>query len=207
MKKEWRKHEKELYLPKNKPVVIQLPEFSFFTIKGTVNTGDDTFWYYSVALYALSYGIRMSYKWSEPPVGYADYTVYPLEGEWDLIDPSLYTKGPVNKDNLKFELMIRQPEFCTKTLFDKVKETALKKTKNLLINQVEFKNITEGKCLQVLHLGSYDDEPESFAKMADYCEKNGLTRLFSCHREIYLSDFRKVIPEKLKTVLRFKIKN
>ncbi len=149
----------------------------------------------------------MSYKWPEPSADYADYTVYPLEGEWDLINPSLYTKGPVNKDNLKFELMIRQPEFCTGALFDKVKEMAFKKTKNQLINQVEFKKITEGKCLQVLHVGSYDDEPESFAKMVDYCDETGLKRVSACHREIYLSDFRKVAPEKLKTVLRFKIED
>ena len=113
MKIEWRKHEKAYYLPKNAPEIILVPSFNFFSIKGTGNPNSTVFGDYIAALYSLSYAIKMSYKWDTPPEMYTEYTVYPLEGVWDIADKSTYVEGSLNKDNLAFDLMIRQPGFVT----------------------------------------------------------------------------------------------
>lgn len=205
MKKEWRKHEKNIYLLKNTPELIEIPPFNYFTIKGKVNPNDKAFGEYIIVLYSLSYGARMSYKWDNPPVDYYEYTVYPLEGVWDIADKSKYVPGVIDKDNLAFELMIRQPSFVTEDLANQIIELTKQKKPHNLLEQVEFKTICEDSCVQMLHLGSYDDEPNSFELMKQFCIKNNLKRTSMKHREIYLSDARKTKPEKLKTVLRFKV--
>lgn len=205
MKKEWRKHEKEIYLPKNKPVLIDVPTYNYFAIKGEVNPGNPLFGDYIAALYTLSYAIRMSYKWEQPPVDYYEYTVYPLEGVWDLKDHSKYVPGEVDKDNLAFELMIRQPEFVSEEFAKMILKETLNKKPDSLIQQVEFKKIYEGLCLQMLHKGSYDDEASTFDVMTQYCDENNLKRVSMKHREVYLSDFRRTATLNLKTVLRFKV--
>lgn len=205
MKNEWRKHEKEMYLPKSKPEIIDIPTYNYFTIHGDVNPGDPVFGDYIAALYTLSYAVRMSYKWDEPPENYYEYTVYPLEGVWDLKDHSKYETGEVDKDNLSFELMIRQPDFVTEEFAKMIINNALMKKPDALIRQVEFKRIHEGLCIQMLHKGSYDDEASTFDIMTDYCDENNLERLSMKHREVYLSDFRRTATENLKTVLRFKV--
>lgn len=206
MKKEWRKHEKTYYLPKQKPEIIEVPEFKFITISGEGNPNSDNFVSYIEALYGIAYGIRMSYKWTDPPKGYYEYTVYPLEGVWDLIDPSLYDGKTVDKDNLKFELMIRQPEFVDEALFKRVVKAVIEKKSEGLFSSVEFKIISEGPCIQMMHKGSFDNEAMSFEIMENYCQESGHERVSKVHREIYISDPRKTAPEKLKTVLRFKIR-
>lgn len=206
MKKEWRKHEKGYYLPKQKPEKIEMPTFKFITICGAVNPNSEAFGKYIEALYGIAYGIRMSYKWDIPPKDYYEYTVYPLEGVWDLIDLTLYKEETVDKDNLKFELMIRQPEFVDDALFKLVAETAMKKKANELIARVEFKTISDGPCIQMMHIGPFENEAATFKEMEVYCHEIGHERHSKTHREIYISDPRKVAPEKLKTVLRFKIK-
>jgi len=200
MKHEWKKHEKALYVPKNKPEVIDIPALNFFTIEGQGNPLAKEFSDCVEALYATSYAVRMSYKGDHQIPGYFEYTVYPLEGIWDLIDPS---KGPLDKNNFKYKLMIRQPEFLNvedATLFI---EMAYQKKNKPRIQDVQFESISEGRCIQMLHLGSYDDEPASFEQMEAFCTDQGLIRKSKIHREIYLSDARKVAPEKLKTTLRF----
>ncbi len=205
MKKEWRKHEKKIYLPKNKPELIEIPSFYYFTIKGEGNPNAEAFGEYITVLYSLSYAARMSYKWDNPPADYYEYTVYPLEGVWDIADKSKYVPGVVDKDNLAFELMIRQPGFVTEDLANQIIELTKQKKPHDLLVQVEFKTICEGSCVQMLHLGSYDDEPNSFELMNQFCIKENLKRTSMKHREIYLTDARKTKPEKLKTVLRFKV--
>ncbi|MCK8061598.1 MULTISPECIES: GyrI-like domain-containing protein [unclassified Fusibacter] len=202
MKHEWRKHEKEIYLPKKTPQVIDLKSIGYFTLKGEGNPNDPFFADYIQALYAVSYAVKMSYKSDDVPQGYYDYAVYPLEGVWDLKDKA---KGAKDKDNLVFELMIRQPDFLTEDLAKCFIEKAYASKKLDLIKQVEFKTITDGLCVQMLHLGSYDDEPASFDLMQAYCKEHGLTRISMTHREIYLTDARKTSPDKQKTVLRFKV--
>ncbi|MBI9103671.1 MAG: GyrI-like domain-containing protein [Spirochaetales bacterium] len=205
MKHEWRKAEKELYLPGKNPGVIEVPSMKYFVISGKGNPNDEFFGNYIEVLYTLSYGVRMSHKAGNPPEGYFEYTVYPLEGVWDISDEAKKKGGPLDKNTLVFDLMIRQPDFVTSDFAFEIIERIKKKKPHKLLEQVRFESLTEGKCMQMMHLGSYDDEPASFARMESYCTKEGFSRVSKVHREIYLSDVRKVTPEKLKTVLRFKI--
>jgi len=207
MKHEWRKSEKEIYLPKTKPEHILIPAFNYFTIKGKGNPNNEFFGEYIGALYAVSYGVRMAYKGDNPPKGYFDYTVYPLEGVWDVGDKEKHIKEGFSKDNLIFELMIRQPSFVDVKFAKETIERAKAKKPHELLEKVEFKSIDEGNCVQMMHIGSYDDEPQSFRKMEEFCEENGLMRKSMLHKEIYISDPRKSQPEKMRTVLRFKVED
>lgn len=206
MKHEWRKKEKELYLPKTKPEVIDIPEFNFLTISGEGNPNSEFFSEYIGALYAVSYPIKMTLKKRSKPDGYSDYTVYPLEGVWDINEEAKKTfNGTINKDDLVFKLMIRQPGFISEDFANEMIESARRKKPNELISEVKFERIIEGKCVQMMHIGSYDNEPESFEVMEAFAKSEKLRRVSKIHREIYLSDFRKVAEEKLKTVLRFSV--
>jgi len=206
MKHEWKKNEKQFYLPKNKPELISVPEFKFFTIEGNGNPNDEFFAEYIGVLYSLSYGIKMSPKKGIEPKGYFDYTVYPLEGVWDLNEKAKKSfDGTINKTDLVFKLMIRQPDFVDKDFALQILEQTTKKKPHDLLEQVRFEEIIEGECIQMLHLGSYDNEPESFKLMESFAEQEKYSRKSRTHREIYLSDARKVSPDKLKTVLRFNV--
>lgn len=207
MKHEWRKKEKAFYLPKQKPEFITIPEYNFITLSGEGNPNSEAFGECIGALYAISYAIKMTPKKMEnKPEGYYDYTVYPLEGVWDINDKAKETfDGTINKDDLVFKLMIRQPDFVTKTFFKQMLEIVKAKKPHPLLNDLKFEKIAEGPCVQMLHVGSYDDEPASFKIMESFAKEEGLKRLSKIHREIYISDFRKTPVEKLKTVLRFKV--
>jgi hypothetical protein len=203
MKHEWKKNEKHFYLPKNKPELISIPKFKFFTIEGSGNPNDDFFAEYIGVLYSLSYGIKMSSKKGIEPKGYFDYTVYPLEGVWDLNEEAKKSfNGTINKNDLVFKLMIRQPDFVESDFTLQILEYTKKKKPHDLLEKVRFEEIIEGDCIQMLHIGSYDDEPASFSIMESFAEQENYRRKTKTHREIYLSDARKVSPEKLKTVLR-----
>jgi hypothetical protein len=205
-KHEWRKHEKELYLPKNQPTRMTIPAFNFFTIEGQGNPNDDFFAEYIGVLYALSYAVKMSPKKGLAPPNYVDYTVYPLEGVWDITDEAKKKKSDVlDKNSLVFKLMIRQPDFVSAAFASRIIEQTKRTKPHELLAKVTFETIQDGECVQMMHLGSYDDEPESFHKMEDYARNLGLVRGSKTHREIYLSDARKVSSEKLKTVLRFMV--
>lgn len=206
MKHEWRRQEKQFYLPKNKPEVINIPEFQFLSIYGEGNPNGKSFPEYIGVLYAISYAIKMTLKKSTPPKGYVDYTVYPLEGVWDISEEAKKTyDGRLNKDDLVFNLMIRQPSFVEASFVAEMIALTQKKKPHSLLEHVKFQKISEGACVQMTHIGPYDDEAATFKTMEDFAAKNGLHRLSKVHREIYLSDFRKVSPEKLKTVLRFQV--
>lgn len=206
MKHEWKKNEKQFYFPKNKPELISIPKFKFFTIEGNGNPNDDIFAEYIGVLYSLSYGIKMSPKKGIEPKGYFDYTVYPLEGVWDLNEEAKKSfDGTINKNDLVYKLMIRQPDFVESNFAMQILEMTKKKKPHDLLEHVKFEEIIEGDCIQMLHLGSYDNEPENFKKMEDYASSEGYNRKSMLHREIYLSDARKVSPDKLKTVLRFSV--
>ena len=206
MKHQWRKHEKAIYLPKSKPQTVQVPAHKFFMIKGTGNPNDDFFAEYIGVLYSLSYAVKMSPKKGNTPEGYFEYTVYPLEGIWDISDEAKQSNSKeLDKDSLVFNLMIRQPDFVTKEFAVEMIEQVKKKKPNKLLDEVKFGTLEEGLCVQMLHLGSYDSEPESFKLMEEFSKENSLKRISKIHKEIYLSDARKTSPEKLKTVLRFKV--
>ncbi|MGI6320370.1 MAG: GyrI-like domain-containing protein [Bacteroidales bacterium] len=206
MKHEWKKDEKQFYLPKNKPELISIPKFKFYTIEGKGNPNDDFFAEYIGVLYSLSYGIKMSPKKGIEPKGYFDYTVYPLEGVWDINEDARKSFNiTINKNDLLFKLMIRQPDFVDRDFAMQILEQTKKKKPHDLLEQVNFEEIIEGDCIQMLHLGSYDNEPESFRFMESFAEQNNYFRKSMIHREIYLTDARKVSPDKLKTILRFSI--
>ncbi|MCK4979967.1 MAG: GyrI-like domain-containing protein [Candidatus Delongbacteria bacterium] len=206
MKHEWRKKEKATYLPKNKPETITLPPQKYFMIEGKGNPNDAFFTEYIGVLYSLSYGVKMSPKSGIAPDDYFEYTVYPLEGIWDISDEAKENyDGKLDKNSLTFNLMIRQPDFVIEEFAKEIIEKIKKKKPHKLLDEVKFGIIEEGKCVQMMHLGSYDNEPESFQLMQEFCDKNNLKRISENHKEIYLTDASKVAPEKLKTVLRFKI--
>jgi hypothetical protein len=207
-KHEWRKKEKELYAPKQVPEIITVPPFKFVTLSGAGNPNSEHFSECIGVLYAMSYAIKMNLKkLTEPPKGYQDYTVYPLEGIWDLkAEAKKAQSNTFNKDDLVFKIMIRQPDFVTEDFFKDMLALTKKKKPHELLDEVQFETIEDGKCVQMLHVGSYDDEAASFRQMEEFSRTQGRKRLTKSHREIYLSDFRKVPAEKLKTVLRFWVK-
>ena len=204
MKHEWRKHDKELYLPKAVPTVIDVPEYAYFTLSGQGNPNDEPFGEAIGVLYSLSYAVKMLPKREPAPKGYYDYTVFPLEGVWDLIDAAKAGE-PLDKNNLKYTIMIRQPDFVTDKLAAQITAWSAMKKPHKLLSNVRFERITDGPSMQMLHLGSYDDEPASFAIMQKFCDNNGYIRSQQTHKEIYLTDARKTAPEKQKTTLRFSI--
>ena len=202
-KYEWRKKAKELYLP-NQPTKIEVPEMKYFTIEGKGNPNSEHFKSNIEILYALSYAIRMMPKKGITPDGYFEYTVFPLEGHWDL-DEEGRKLDYLNKDHLVYKLMIRQPEFVSEDLFQYAINHVKQKRKEMVLERIQFEHITEGLCVQSMHIGSYDEEPETFRLMEEYCLQNNLIRAEKTHKEIYISDARKTPPERLKTVLRFKV--
>ncbi len=206
MKHEWRKAEKNIYLTKATPEKITIPEFRFFTIQGEGNPNDASFSRYIEVLYSLAYAVRMSPKKGFVPERYFEYTVYPLEGVWDLNEHAKenYT-GELDKNALVFTLMIRQPKFVDESYAEMIVDQVRKTKLNDLLDLVKFESLSEGACIQMLHIGPYDEEPKSFKLMEAFASKANLKRTSKTHREIYLSDPRKVAPEKLKTVLRFMV--
>jgi len=206
MKYEWRKQEKNLYIPKQKPELITVPEQKFFMIKGKGNPNGEEFAEKIGVLYSLAYAIRMMPKQGFTPEGYFEYTVYPLEGVWDLTDEGRKSEI-LNKDELVYRIMIRQPDFTTDDVLERAFELVRKKKPHPYLDDVLFHTMEDGLSLQMLHVGSYDNEPQSFQVMHEYAENHQLERTSFVHREIYLSDFRKVASEKLKTVLRFKVES
>lgn len=199
---EYKKDYKHLYVPKTKPAIIDVESMPFIMINGTGDPNGKEFARATEALYSLSYAVKMSYKRDHVPAGYYEYTVFPLEGIWDLID---YSKPASDKSNLKYMIMIRQPDFLTDELFMRFVEQTNKKKPNPYLEKAVFDEVTDGLCCQAMHIGSFDDEPESFARMEAYCQENGYVRSAKTHREIYLSDPRKTEVSRLKTVLRFSV--
>ena len=207
MKYEWRKKDKTLYLPKNQPEMIDVPAMNYLVLEGHGNPNDSSFAEAVEGLYAMAYGIRMLPKQGITPEGYFEYTVFPLEGVWDLDAQGveMMVQGAeltALKEHFIYKVMIRQPDFVTPDLVEMVRERVMKKKKNPRIAGVSFESMDEGKALQIMHLGSYDSEVASFDRLEAYAEANGLVRQGHQHKEIYLTDPKKVAPEKLKTTLR-----
>lgn len=200
---DYKKDFKTLYMPKTAPEIVDVPSMPFFTLSGSGDPNREAFAEETAALYSLSYAVKMSYKSDDVPASYYEYTVFPLEGVWDLLDRS---KPATDKSNLKYKIMIRQPDFLTEPMFERFLEQTKKKKPNPFLGQVRFERISDGLSCQMMHLGGFDDEPQSFARMETYCEEQGFIRTSLLHREIYLSDPRRVEPAKMKTVLRFPVR-
>jgi hypothetical protein len=204
MKYEWKKQERELYLPINQPEIVSVPKLKFFMLDGKGNPNAEEFSIAIGVLYSLAYAVKMLPKKGVIPEGYFDYTVYPLEGVWNLAKEA-ESWEILDKNHLIYTIMIREPDFVTAKLAAEVINSLKIKKPHALLDNVKFDSLEEGLCVQMLHIGSYDEEPKTFSIMEDYCTQNNLKRTTKIHREIYISDARKTQPDKLKTVLRFKV--
>ena len=200
MKYEWRKEEKSLYGVKASPKVVDVPEQSFIMLDGTGNPNLPGFAEEVSALYALAYAIKMDYKKSHTNQEIQDFTVYPLEGIWQQKE-----QGELVKEELIYTIMIAQPSFISKEMVEEALERVKVKKPNPHYEKIRFETIKEGKCLTMLHLGSFDSEPLSFAKMDAFCKENSLNRRSLFHREIYLNNLNRTSPDKLKTILRYQV--
>lgn len=205
---DFKKEYKELYQPKSKPQITAVPPMNYIAVRGTGDPNEDGGAYQQAisVLYAVAYTLKMSYKTDYKIAGFFEYVVPPLEGFWrqDNVDGVNYS----DKSGFHWISVIRLPDFVTKTDFDWAVQTAAKK-KHLDCSSAEFLTIEEGLCVQIMHVGSYDDEPASVAVMDEYLAQNGYANDLTAerlHHEIYLSDPRKTEPEKRKTVLRHPIK-
>ena len=205
---DYKKEYKEFYMPKNKPGIVEVPAMNYIAVRGKGNPNVEGSEYkQSIGLlYAIAFTIKMSKKGSHQIDGYFDYVVPPLEGFWWQEN----TDGVDYNDKSAFNWIsvIRLPDFITKADFEWAVETATKK-KKLDCSSAEFMTIEEGLCVQIMHLGAFDDEPTTVALMDAYLEQNGYVNDMSkdrLHHEIYLSDARKVAPEKWKTVIRHPVK-
>ena len=205
---DFKKEYKEFYLPPAKPVIVTIPKANYIAVRGKGDPNDEGGAYQQAigVLYAVAYTLKMSYKTDHRIEGFYDYVVPPLEGFWwqEGIDGIEYS----DKSTFCWISVIRLPDFITQADIDWAVETASKK-KKIDCSSTEFLTIDEGLCVQIMHIGPYDNEPASVALMDRFLEENGyendlsVTRL---HHEIYLSDARKVAPENLKTVIRHPIK-
>ncbi|MFK4567011.1 GyrI-like domain-containing protein [Enterococcus sp. UD-01] len=205
MKYEWRKQEKDFYLPK-KPTVITVPTYQFISLSSNGDPNRPAFGEEVAALYAISYALRMGLKKGILGTEPFEYTVFPLEGVWTSVNKP---DGLLNKDELIYKIMIRQPDLVTETMFQEQLLAVKKKKDNPNLDKLIFERYEEGLCLQALHVGSFDTEAETFAKMSEVLKQEQLVMRPTMdnfqHREIYLSDPRKVAPEKAKTVLRWTV--
>ena len=205
---DFKKEYKEFYLPPKKPTIVDVPKMNYLAVKGKGDPNQEDGEYKEAIglLYGIAFTIKMSKKTDYQMEGYFDYVVPPLEGFWWQKD----VKGIdyAHKENFEWISMIRLPDFVTKKDFDWAIDQATKKKKTDF-SKVEFMTVEEGLCVQCMHIGSYDDEPATVDLMHAYMEKEGYVLDINDerrHHEIYLSDARKVAPEKLKTVIRHPIK-
>ena len=205
---DFKKEYKEFYMPKNKPEIVTVPKANYIAVrgKGNPNEIDGAYQQAISILYAVAYTLKMSYKTEHKIEGFFEYVVPPLEGFWwqDNVDGIDYA----DKAAFNWISVIRLPEFITQKDFEWAVETASEK-KKLDCSSAEFLTIDEGVCVQIMHIGAFDDEPQTVALMDEYIAQNGYENDITesrLHHEIYLSDARKVAPEKWKTVIRHPIK-
>ncbi len=203
-KYEWRKQEKDLYFPKIKPELVKVPPMKFFLISGRGDPNKEEFAEKVGVLYSLAYAVRMMPKTGYTPEGYYEYTVYPLEGLWDLTEEGRQAET-LDKDELVYTIMIRQPDFVTADVVGRAFENVRKKKDHPLLDDVKFDTIEDGLSVQMMHIGPFENEPRTFEQMKKFIAENNLQLRTLVHREIYLSDIRKTEKSKLKTVLRYMV--
>lgn len=205
---DFRKEYKEFYMPKNKPEIVTVPEANYIAVRGVGNPNEEGGAYQQAisVLYAIAYTLKMSYKTDYKIEGFFEYVVPPLEGFWwqDDVEGVDYS----NKNTFKWISVIRLPDFVSKQDFDWAVKVASQK-KKIDCSKAEYFTMEEGLCVQIMHYGPFDDEPATIDIMNKFLEQNGYQNDFSdtrLHHEIYMSDTRKVAPEKWKTVIRHPIK-
>lgn len=205
---DFKKEHKEFYMPPNAPEIVEVPPMNYIAVRGRGDPNQDGGAYQQAIgiLYAIAYTLKMSYKGPHKIDGFFEYVVPPLEGFWwqDGVQEVDYS----HKSDFHWISVIRLPDFVSRTDFEWAVAEAQRK-KKMDCTSAEFLTIHEGMCVQMMHVGSYDREPESVALMDRYLVENGYQNDFSpsrLHHEIYLSDPRKTAPEKWKTVIRHPIK-
>ena len=205
---DFKKEYKEFYLPKNTPSIIKIPKMNYLAVRGSGDPNEENGDYQNTIglLYGVAYTLKMSYKGTHKIEGFFEYVVPPLEGFWwqEGVKGMDYN----HKEKLNFISLIRLPDFITEEDFNWAIEEATKK-KNQDFSRVEFLEYEEGLCVQCMHLGSYDDEPNTTQKMHEFIKEQGYELDINenrYHHEIYLSDPRKSEKDKLKTVIRHPIK-
>lgn len=205
---DFKKEYKEFYMPKNKPEIVSVPKANYIAVRGKGDPNEEGGAYKQAigVLYAVAYTLKMSYKTDYKIKGFFEYVVPPLEGFWwqNNVVGIDYT----DKSTFNWISIIRLPDFVTQEDFDWAVQTATQK-KQIDCSAAEFFTIDEGLCVQIMHLGPFDDEPKTVAIMDEYIQKNGYVNDFNekrLHHEIYLSDARRVAPEKWKTVIRHPIR-
>ena len=205
---DFKKEYKEFYLPKAKPELVTVPPMNYIAVRGKGDPNEENGAYKQAIslLYGVAYTIKMSKKGDHRIEGYFDFVVPPLEGFWQ--QEGTATIDYVHKENFEWVSVIRLPDFVTEADFDwAVREATIKKKQDF--SAVEFLTIEEGLCVQCMHTGPYDNEPETVTAMDAFLAENGYANDITdtrWHHEIYLSDVRKTAPEKLKTVIRHPIK-
>ncbi|MBS4021902.1 MAG: GyrI-like domain-containing protein [Dethiobacter sp.] len=198
----YKKEYKDLYLPEKKPSIIDVPSMNFIMIDGKGDPSHEEYHLAIGALYALTFTVKMSKMSGKQPQGYFEYVVPPLEGLWWI------SGGAFNfeeRDNWLWTSMIRQPEFVTPEVYSWACDECRRKKPDVDSSRARFETITEGLCVQIMHIGPYATEPESVSLMRAFMADNNLideTGSERKHHEIYLSDPRKTAPDNLKTVLR-----
>ena len=205
---DFKKEYKEFYMPKNKPQIVTVPKANYIAVrgKGNPNEADGAYQQAMRVLYSVAYTLKMSYKTDYKIEGFFEYVVPPLEGFW--WQEGVAGVDYANKDAFQWISVIRLPDFITEKDFAWAVETATKK-KKLDCSSAEFLTIDECLCVLIMHIGAYDNEPETVAVMDAFLEETGYVNDFSetrLHHEIYLSDPRRTAPEKLKTVIRHPIR-
>ena len=205
---DFKKEYKEFYMPKSKPGIVTVPSMNYIAVRGSGNPNQEDGEYKQAIglLYGIAFTIKMSKKGDHEIDGYFDYVVPPLEGFWwqDGVEGVDYA----HKENFHWISVIRIPDFVSEYDFRWAVDEAAKKKKQDF-SKVEFLTVEEGVCVQCMHIGPYDDEPATVEIMHNYIEKQGYVLDISdkrLHHEIYLSDARKVAPERLKTVIRHPIR-
>lgn len=205
---DFKKEYREFYLPGKKPQIVTIPKMNYIAVRGSGDPNDEGGEYKKAIelLYSIAFTIKMSKRSDHRIEGYFDYVVPPLEGFWWQDGAKDIDYG--HKVDFKWISVIRLPDFVSKYDFDWAVSQAANK-KKMDFSQVEFITIEEGMCVQCMHIGSYDDEPQTVKLMDEYINENGyendlsMTRL---HHEIYLSDARKVPNDRLRTVIRHPIR-
>ncbi len=205
---DFKKEYKEFYMPKNKPEIVNVPKANYIAVrgKGNPNIPDGEYQQAIGVLYAVAYTLKMSYKTDYKIEGFFEYVVPPLEGFWWQNNVDGVDYG--NKDTFNWMSVIRLPDFVTEKDFEWAAENATQK-KKIDCSKAEFLTIDEGLCVQIMHIGPFDNEPESVAIMDAFLEENGYENDINekrLHHEIYMSDARKAAPEKWKTVIRHPIR-
>ena len=205
---DYKKEYKEFYLPKATPELVSVPTMNYIAVRGSGDPNKEEGEYKAAIglLYAVAFTIKMSKKGSHKIEGFFDYVVPPLEGFWwqDGTDGIDYR----HKENFQWISVIRLPDFVSEEDFNwALREAAEKKKQDF--SKVELMTVSEGLCVQCMHIGPYDDEPATVKSMHAFMEQQGYELDITDkrrHHEIYLSDARKVAPEKLKTVIRHPIR-